>query len=652
VKHTARALYMADQIKKSEGVADNWVGLKFLRPHDVGQETSFDDIPNNKRLLKLLDSLAALVEEIKAAYKKNTHKVNIPHLVQSNNAIQKVHPAQQSAESSTGNPAYISEVPLEEEVANGMCQDDWFEVADGEIPDQKEAGDGAVADKWLGSSFAKPERMSMNDSNIKLRWDILELLFIGFEIIILPVRCFPDPNPESRTHNILNIFSAVSLVCWFVDLFEHFRRLYYIGHGDVDKHKLVTAQDCFKIWFAMNIICFFSDMFNFFMQNTESTLGFVRIVKIWNFFRVIRTFKIDDWIITGVNHICSKFVVVSIRIIHMFFFFFLICHCFWWVVGIYNAEAKLTVTNFAYQSITVWDRRFNHQLSFYFQWALLQFFTPNFIHTKLAGFSKLCMCVSLAVIGVGFTIVGMNFMRGVLAKRRQDCWDVLQTRVQDHIPSRLCAKVLSYVRASKRSVSAALEGGGFQSFRSSGTINDGVGSIVSEETTITFKEDTKENEGEAEVVVLERANTEAAALAALARAEAKAAAKKLAGEKATAEAAEAARKKTLEEGKAAKVAAEKAAAEAAAKKIVEGKAVAEAKARKVAEEKATAEAVAKKAMTHDVLARDATDIMDCEITAVWEVVVERTFVTARQRDSGGTSTLRHHSAPARYKSCV
>mmetsp|Transcript_153061 Transcript_153061/g.271487 ORF Transcript_153061/g.271487 Transcript_153061/m.271487 type:complete len:650 (+) Transcript_153061:47-1996(+) len=587
---------MADQIKKSEGVADNWVGLKFLRPHDVGQETSFDDIPNNKRLLKLLDSLAALVEEIKAAYKKNTHKVNIPHLVQSNNAIQKVHPAQQSAESSTGNPAYISEVPLEEKVANGMCQDDWFEVADGEIPDQKEAGDGAVADKWLGSSFAKPERMSMNDSNIKLRWDILELLFIGFEIIILPVRCFPDPNPESRTHNILNIFSAVSLVCWFVDLFEHFRRFYYIGHGDVDKHKLVTAQDCFKIWFAMNIICFFSDMFNFFMQNTESTLGFVRIVKIWNFFRVIRTFKIDDWIITGVNHICSKFVVVSIRIIHMFFFFFLICHCFWWVVGIYNAEAKLTVTNFAYQSITVWDRRFNHQLSFYFQWALLQFFTPNFIHTKLAGFSKLCMCVSLAVIGVGFTIVGMNFMR-VLAKRRQDCWDVLQTRVQDHIPSRLCAKVLSYVRASKRSVSAALEGGGFQSFRSSGTINDGVGSIVSEETTITFKEDTKENEGEAEVVVLERANTEAAALPAREKAENKAAAKKADEEKAISEAVarkaaekKAAAEKAAEEAAEAIEADDKVAAEEAAALAALARAEAKAAAKKLAGEKATAEA--------------------------------------------------------------
>mmetsp|Transcript_117871 Transcript_117871/g.263503 ORF Transcript_117871/g.263503 Transcript_117871/m.263503 type:complete len:787 (-) Transcript_117871:38-2398(-) len=190
------------------------------------------------------------------------------------------------------------------------------------------------------------------NSKVRLAWDIMGMLFIGYDIVFIPLQIF---NMEKTS--VLAFMDMTLILFWTCDLFLNFIVGYHHG-GILVLNFLKIAKRYLRTWFVLDIILVSSEWLLVVIDGLDEegessgadgmeSLGLARLTKTVRFLRLLRLFrllrlmKLPKYLMRIEEQIQSEVAVVLIGITKLTFCILIINHiiaCIWYGIGTVEAS--------------------------------------------------------------------------------------------------------------------------------------------------------------------------------------------------------------------------------------------------------------------------------------------------------------------------
>eukprot|EP00930_Biecheleria_cincta_P001702 TRINITY_DN102815_c0_g1_i1.p1 TRINITY_DN102815_c0_g1~~TRINITY_DN102815_c0_g1_i1.p1 ORF type:complete len:767 (+),score=101.17 TRINITY_DN102815_c0_g1_i1:29-2302(+) len=181
------------------------------------------------------------------------------------------------------------------------------------------------------------------NSNLKIAWDFVGLLFISYDLIAIPLMVF-DPPDSPFTEG----FGWVSLLFWTMDMVASNLVVYVDGSDIVTSQKRITLH-YLKTWFVLDLIAVLPDWIIRISQgassgNMSAWTRILRGVRAMRIFRLLRLLKLRKLVNALFDIIDSDYMFVifgTVRLVVTIAVTNHIIACAWYVVGMQSQQLGL-----------------------------------------------------------------------------------------------------------------------------------------------------------------------------------------------------------------------------------------------------------------------------------------------------------------------
>eukprot|EP00929_Paragymnodinium_shiwhaense_P083868 TRINITY_DN44816_c0_g2_i1.p1 TRINITY_DN44816_c0_g2~~TRINITY_DN44816_c0_g2_i1.p1 ORF type:complete len:842 (-),score=171.99 TRINITY_DN44816_c0_g2_i1:206-2731(-) len=237
-----------------------------------------------------------------------------------------------------------------------------------------------AAEKRLADSCA---RLIMHPSSqFSLTWSLLGMLFVVYDVIMIPMAVFKVPG-----HQIIDIFTWTIRVYWTMDIICNFLTGYHQGGNLVIAptrifYRYITGWfplDLFLVIIDWSLLLDDEDESSTEEMSTMETLGIARVgksfrvLRILRIFRLMRLVKLPKYLVKIEERIQNEYAVVCIGILKLICCVLVVNHlvaCMWYAVGSSSSESMNWIKKFNFTEASL-----GYKYASSLHWALTQF-TP------------------------------------------------------------------------------------------------------------------------------------------------------------------------------------------------------------------------------------------------------------------------------------
>eukprot|EP00929_Paragymnodinium_shiwhaense_P059811 TRINITY_DN29929_c0_g1_i1.p1 TRINITY_DN29929_c0_g1~~TRINITY_DN29929_c0_g1_i1.p1 ORF type:complete len:718 (-),score=121.91 TRINITY_DN29929_c0_g1_i1:211-2364(-) len=203
---------------------------------------------------------------------------------------------------------------------------------------QPETEDGdPFEQKVKGPLFAIPQLSSLvisPNGHFRMVWDILGMLFIGYDLIMIPfMQAFqPEPSPA------LKAMDAVLLYFWTLDMFQSTNVGFYQKGEYINSHKRIM-WNYFKTWMLVDLIVVGPEWMSLFLGSGDAFGGLGRMLKgarAIRILRLLRLLKLQRMINMVYDLLESEYTFIVVNLVKLLTSVLVLNHliaCLWYHLG-------------------------------------------------------------------------------------------------------------------------------------------------------------------------------------------------------------------------------------------------------------------------------------------------------------------------------
>lgn len=297
-------------------------------------------------------------------------------------------------------------------------------------------------------------------SKLRLVWDVLSLLVIGYDLLTLPLAVFSfEWTGFSDVMRVLtNTFWSLDLVCNFF--------VGYFDDGAIELRVSKTASRYLRSWFAIDFVIVSTDwFFMFFGEESGDAVAVARLGKTLRISRIVRVLRLVRFakflsLLEELTDVCfSEQLLAFMGILKLLVMLSLINHyiaCGWYAVG------DLTSKWFVESWTSAWfkegdpgydDPGLHYVVSFH--WALSQF-TPAPTGVRPINIIEYTFTVYILLMGLAMFSSFLGSITSILTSARQGSMkrakenEMIRQHMSDNkIPKDLQGQIIQFSRKAR-----------------------------------------------------------------------------------------------------------------------------------------------------------------------------------------------------------
>jgi len=206
-------------------------------------------------------------------------------------------------------------------------------------------------------------------SNSRVFWDILSLVFITYDMFLMPLGFFDPPKST-----FLKVMEWMTRLFWTSDIGMSFITGHTLADGRLVMDMRGIAKMYMKTWFVLDFAIVSSDWAEVIFQG--SALGYAQAGKTARFFRVIRMLRLIRLarMKEVISAMCERFesekLSIIFNLVKMTILTGAVAHvfaCLWWEIG-KSGDENSWIKRYGYDKAD-----FDYQYSMSLHWSLSQF---------------------------------------------------------------------------------------------------------------------------------------------------------------------------------------------------------------------------------------------------------------------------------------
>lgn len=364
--------------------------------------------------------------------------------------------------------SHLMELSMKAQEAVGVGGREKFksEITSHRTPSMRRVTTRNSSGQLSGSQFDRCDSLRVFSPNSKFRicWDIFGACLIYMDAFMLPM-CIawnltltPFPTPNSRSHGMLHLFAAVSMVFWPADIYLNFSTGFYM-QGVLQLSRRAIACRYLKTWFFFDLCVVSIDVAAGFLSLVEEesqeflqslrSARYLRILRTLRIFRILKAGKINLLIENLVISMGRQWLILAFTVGRMLLSIGMVAHilaCIWFGLGQAVSESNgggswIDVLLIRNSSGYV---QYSHALA----WILLPPAPPM---VEPDSGIEMMMCIVLFVITVLVIGSALSILTGTLheirqvnnerSRKRRELRIFLQTKA---VPTELLMRIMSY----------------------------------------------------------------------------------------------------------------------------------------------------------------------------------------------------------------
>lgn len=200
---------------------------------------------------------------------------------------------------------------------------------------------------WIKEIFPPLKQPLQPDGFIRLIWDIITMIFILYEMIMIPFGISFDVSDS----DVLNVFDYFINIFFIADVILNFNTgFYFRGHLVLDRTKIATNY--IKKWFWLDLIATFpydwvikDDNNSINLQKPTQTAKIIRVVRFMRLIRILRLVRVLKLkrILSKIEHYIESsrtlnYISAILKLTAVIFAFAHWTACIWHLVGLLDGE--------------------------------------------------------------------------------------------------------------------------------------------------------------------------------------------------------------------------------------------------------------------------------------------------------------------------